>query len=123
MRRDAIISVCGKFRYVLEREWALHGKTLTWCMLNPSTADALDDDPTIRKCIGFSKRWGFGSLVVSRHDQGRPPPTPVDVGIQDATRAVAEAPGVKPATATRLDVFAPVVRYWDQHDRNRRNHR
>jgi hypothetical protein len=33
-------------------------------MLNPSTADADQDDPTIRRCVGFSKTWGFGHLAV-----------------------------------------------------------
>ena len=37
---------------------------MTWVMLNPSTADADTDDPTIRRCVGFAQTWGFGAIVV-----------------------------------------------------------
>lgn len=62
---SAIISPCGAYRYRLEREFALvHGPTVLWIMLNPSTADATDDDPTIRKVMGFSRLAGYAKLIV-----------------------------------------------------------
>src|SRR6185312_12359012 len=62
---SAYISDCGRYRYGLGREWDYPAKpALTFIMLNPSTADAEQDDPTIRRCIGFAKRDGFGALTV-----------------------------------------------------------
>ena len=63
MRRDAAISDCGRYRYCLWRQWG-EGPCVDFIMLNPSTADGKVDDPTIRRCIGFAKRWGAGSLRV-----------------------------------------------------------
>jgi hypothetical protein len=34
-------------------------------MLNPSTADASQDDPTVRRVVGFSKKWGMGGAIVA----------------------------------------------------------
>ena len=59
----AHISECGKYRYTLERRWD-HGPLLPFIMLNPSTADADIDDPTIRRCMGFACREGFGGIIV-----------------------------------------------------------
>lgn len=60
----AEISPCGKFRYWLSRDWNHERETCVFAMLNPSTADGTEDDPTIRRCVGFAGSWGFGRLVV-----------------------------------------------------------
>lgn len=59
----ATISSCGRFRYKLWRRWD-DGPMALFVMLNPSTADATQDDPTIRRCIGFAKRWEMGGIRV-----------------------------------------------------------
>jgi hypothetical protein len=41
------------------------GGCVNFLMLNPSIADDHLDDPTIRKCVGFAKRWGYGSIHVT----------------------------------------------------------
>ena len=64
MRRGAVISDCGRYRYRLTRTWDDTLPAATFVMLNPSTADANVDDPTIRRCLGFARAWGCGSLVV-----------------------------------------------------------
>lgn len=62
--RGATISACSRYRYELTRRWSDSTRSVTWIMLNPSTADAAVDDPTIRRCIAFSKAWLCGSLRV-----------------------------------------------------------
>ena len=89
--QGAQISGDGRYRYRLWREWRLHPKPAKWrmwtddrgkpvldgadaqlgeplacvfIMLNPSTANGLDDDPTIRRCVSFAKAWGYDRLEV-----------------------------------------------------------
>lgn len=79
MKRVTQFSEDRLYRYTLWREWAIEDLLckaersaevpahhyLMVIGLNPSTADETKDDPTIRKCIGFAKRWGFGALCMT----------------------------------------------------------
>ena len=61
--KGAYFSKCKKYRYSLWRKWN-DKPLLLFIMLNPSTADDNIDDATIKKCISFSKKWGFGGIMV-----------------------------------------------------------
>lgn len=79
--RQTVFSPCRKYRYCLWREWPTFDmfegcneeecgsermrQYLMVIGLNPSTADEKTDDPTIRRCIGFAKAWGFGALCMT----------------------------------------------------------
>jgi hypothetical protein len=62
----AQFSECRTWRYGLWRiwDWQGHANCVAFIGLNPSTADETLDDPTIRRCIGFAKRWGFGGCYM-----------------------------------------------------------
>jgi len=68
MEYGAMISECERYRYGLWRDWPdllnMEKRRVCWVMLNPSTADAEEDDPTIRRCIGFAKSWGYTGIIV-----------------------------------------------------------
>lgn len=80
-RGETVFSQDRKFRYTLWRSWNTHllmglgdgPKTnqkpardfVQFIGLNPSTADETLDDPTIRRCINFSKEWGYGSMCMT----------------------------------------------------------
>lgn len=68
--RDARFTKSGR-RFLLTRRWVADEATpfVLFCMLNPSTANATTDDPTIRKCMAFARSWGYGALrVVNLYD-------------------------------------------------------
>lgn len=79
MTGSAILSDCGRYRYRLTRDWSTGPtdlfasdreagsgtpRTMTFVMLNPSTADATEDDPTVRRCIGFANRESCTRLQI-----------------------------------------------------------
>lgn len=64
LENDAVISDCGQYRYLLRRTWDHAKPRALLVMLNPSTADARQDDATIRSCVRLLAAQGYGSLEV-----------------------------------------------------------
>ncbi|WP_142805393.1 DUF1643 domain-containing protein [Tepidiphilus sp. J10] len=63
MQTGAEFSPCKTYRYALWRRWS-DAPPVLFVMLNPSTANESQDDPTIRRCISFAKQWGHGGIIV-----------------------------------------------------------
>ncbi|AFO71682.1 hypothetical protein phiCbK_167 [Caulobacter phage phiCbK] len=63
--KAALLSRCETFRYLLMRVWDPGKPLLIFLMLNPSTATARLDDPTIRRCMGFARRDDYGGIIVA----------------------------------------------------------
>lgn len=61
---DAKLSADGLYRYRLDRGWPGGVGRIVWILCNPSTADAMKNDPTIRKVLYYSQLWGFNALTV-----------------------------------------------------------
>jgi hypothetical protein len=70
METAAIFDPSRRYRYSLRRSWAGNsrwegaGNQLAFVLLNPSRADEYCNDPTIRRCIGLAKGWGYDGIVV-----------------------------------------------------------
>lgn len=60
----ATFSDCGTYRYDLWRLWDANKPTLTFVMLNPSTADDVDNDPTVERCQRRAVKLGYGQLRI-----------------------------------------------------------
>lgn len=61
----ARFSRCRRYRYTLWRCWDADLPPVMMIGLNPSTADARRNDPTIRRCINFARAWGYGGLMMT----------------------------------------------------------
>lgn len=62
---SATFSPCGRYRYDLRRSWDTSRPPLVCCALNPSSADAFKDDPSVRRMISFASAWGAGGLILA----------------------------------------------------------
>lgn len=75
-----------RFRTLLERNWDESLPIVLFVMLNPSTADGMTDDPTVRRCIAFAKAWGYGGLrIVNLIAYRSPNPDEMYAWLQSAT--------------------------------------
>lgn len=63
--KSADFSACRKYRYTLWRWWDKSKPYAMFVCLNPSIADEIQDDPTVRRCINFSRDWGYGGFVMT----------------------------------------------------------
>jgi len=62
--RSARFSPCRTYRYELWRRWG-DGPYCMFICLNPSTADEILDDNTVRRCIRYSHAWGYDAFVMT----------------------------------------------------------
>jgi hypothetical protein len=62
--KGAVLSDCGTYRYELSRIWNRDVRPALFVGMNPSTADADQDDPTIRRCVRFARDLGYGGLLM-----------------------------------------------------------
>ena len=64
LHKTAVISRCEKYRYKLTRTWDEDKGKVLFIMLNPSTANHIENDLTTIRCMNFAKKWGYGGLMI-----------------------------------------------------------
>lgn len=60
----ARFSPCSRYRYLLWRKWDPEKPGLVFLMLNPSTANEVENDPTVERCQRRAFEMGYGGLTV-----------------------------------------------------------
>jgi hypothetical protein len=124
MDMRARFSECRTWRYSLTRGLeGGDGTVVAFVGLNPSTADEAHDDPTVRRCIGFAREWGFARVEVVNvyafrardprelwraDDPVGPDNDRILAQVLDRAELVIAAWGMH-APAERLDELAPVL--------------
>jgi len=64
LHKTAVISKCEKYRYKLTRTWDEKKGKVLFIMLNPSTANHIENDLTTIRCINFAEKWGYGGIMI-----------------------------------------------------------
>lgn len=65
MKRWAHFSPCGRYRYQLGRQWDASKAMVGWCLKNPASATAEEEDRTSQRVIDFSQKWGYGGCIIA----------------------------------------------------------
>lgn len=60
----ALFSADGQHRYLLWRRWDTR-PAAAFILLNPSIATEHVSDPTLRRCVGFARDWGYGAVLLA----------------------------------------------------------
>lgn len=63
--REAVFSDDREYRYTLWQWWDREKPYVMFVGLNPSTADEITNDPTVRRCLDFAKRWDYGGFCMT----------------------------------------------------------
>jgi hypothetical protein len=61
---DAVFSEDRFYRYLLRRIWDSDKPMIAFIGLNPSTADEINNDPTITRCITRAHDSGYGGIYM-----------------------------------------------------------
>jgi hypothetical protein len=103
---EAVYSPCQQYRYILHRRWEIGepDRSVMFVMLNPSTATAETDDPTVRKCRQYAMRWGFNHLIVGNIMAYRATDPMLLRGIDDPI-----GPDNLPHLRTAIETYEPMV--------------
>jgi hypothetical protein len=64
MKQGADFSPCRVWRYSLWRIWEESKPVVSFIGLNPSTADEVKNDPTVKRCINYAHAWGYGGMYM-----------------------------------------------------------
>lgn len=65
LHKSAVFSPCRTWRYLLSRIWDMTRLPAMFIGLNPSTADEINNDNTVTRCLGYARDWGYGGLVMA----------------------------------------------------------
>ena len=64
LHKTAVMSRCERYRYKLTRTWDDDKGKVLFIMLNPSTANHIENDLTTIRCINFAGKWGYGGIMI-----------------------------------------------------------